>query len=867
MHEQFFHSNVPIVLGNQQYLERPQIHRLLEKAMQYPIVTVVAGAGYGKTQAVYSFVRKYNVLTTWMQLSERDNLSLRFWENFVKVVTFINKDTAAKLVETSFPETERQFDRYVAIPRTDVNSDWKYIFVYDDFHLLHDAAVLRFMERCITTPFPNITSIIISRSDPPINTRFLRSKGMLATITEDDLRFSQDEMVAYFRMQDIKVSPETAFWTYRSTEGWAFAINLAGLALKNEPPGKGYASSSVKFNVFKLLESEIMSVSSEGLRKYLIKLSLIDHLALELLTELAGNTGLLEEMKQIGSFIRYDSYLNVYHIHNLFLEYLIGKQGELTEEETRNVYLHAARWCGANNFKMDAMSYYEKAGAYHELFEVVYTLPLVIPNAIAQFLLELCVRAPAALYRQNALAWILYTRTLITLELFEKARVVLKDIIAELEAASPSPFQYRTLSGCYNALGFIGLITSMHTQDYTFVPWFERAYHYYRLSGHEIKGPITVGCLCSYACRVSSPEPGAIKRFIEAVSAMVPYVSRSLKGCFYGIDKLAWAELAWFRGEVTAAETLAYEALYKARKQHQYEIENRSIFYLLRISLYQGNRGHIQELFTLLEAQLETQDYVNRYTFHDIVTGWFYVHIGQTARVAAWLRNDFEESDLNSLVYGLEILVRAKYHFIEKQYPAALASLGNQKSRYSFKDFLFGKLEMKVLEALCCHNMKDTDGALRALEAAYALALPNTLDMPFIEAGKDMRALSAAVLKDPACVIPKPWLKRIQREATTYARKLFAVAGAYQKERRLVPVTPLSRREMAVLTGLSQGLTRAEIAEDNDISINTVKSVIKSVYHKLGAINRANAVRLAAAGGILPAGGAPETRKGLDPSV
>jgi DNA-binding NarL/FixJ family response regulator len=61
----------------------------------------------------------------------------------------------------------------------------------------------------------------------------------------------------------------------------------------------------------------------------------------------------------------------------------------------------------------------------------------------------------------------------------------------------------------------------------------------------------------------------------------------------------------------------------------------------------------------------------------------------------------------------------------------------------------------------------------------------------------------------------------------------------------------LSRREQDVLTGLSQGLTREEIAGLSSISINTVKSVISSVYNTLGAVNRADAVRIATSLGLV----------------
>ncbi|MDR3123161.1 MAG: hypothetical protein LBU16_05225, partial [Treponema sp.] len=83
MPEQRFQSNVPLSSGNQVYLERPRVDALVERAVQSPVVIVVAGAGYGKTHAIYSFVRKRQAKTGWMQLSERDNIASRFWENFV----------------------------------------------------------------------------------------------------------------------------------------------------------------------------------------------------------------------------------------------------------------------------------------------------------------------------------------------------------------------------------------------------------------------------------------------------------------------------------------------------------------------------------------------------------------------------------------------------------------------------------------------------------------------------------------------------------------------------------------------------------------------------------------------------------------
>jgi LuxR family maltose regulon positive regulatory protein len=123
--------------------------------------------------------------------------------------------------------------------------------------------------------------------------------------------------------------------------------------------------------------------------------------------------------------------------------------------------------------------------------------------------------------------------------------------------------------------------------------------------------------------------------------------------------------------------------------------------------------------------------------------------------------------------------------------------------------------------------------------------------MPFIELGKDMRTLVSWAVKYENCGIPAGWLEQIRRKSTAYAKKLFAFAEEYRKRGYVKDSSALSPRELAVLICLSRGLTREEIARDQSISINTVKSAVKRVYYKLSAVNRADAVRIAVGLGIL----------------
>jgi LuxR family maltose regulon positive regulatory protein len=526
-----------------------------------------------------------------------------------------------------------------------------------------------------------------------------------------------------------------------------------------------------------------MAPLKQELRRFLIKLSLVDHLALPLLVELADKSSFIEKIEAIGSLIRFDSYHNAYHVHHLFLDYLKGRQNELTAEEKAEVWTKAAAWCVENDQRLDALSYYEKAGAYDKLIEAVYKVfPLAMPNRVARFLLNILDRAPEDIFRQIPTAWVLRSHVLMILELFDRAVTEIRGIIAALEAEDPTPFHYQVLSGCYNNLGVIGLTTSTYSRDYDYVRWFEKGYSYYRLSEIKYSGPAAVAGLSAFVCRVSVPDKGEIEKYIEANAGMVFFITRSMGGLYAGLDDLARAEYAFFRTDTAVAEQFAYKALHSAQEAHQYEIENRALYYLIQISLYQGTYDKIPRYLRLLEAQLSQKDYFNRYTYYDIVTGGFYLRLGQTGKLAPWLINDFEESDLNSLAYGLETMIRIKYHFYQKRYPAALALITNQKGIYGYSGYLFGKIAFNLMEALCHYRMKDISGAALALEAAYELESPNGLDMFFIGMGRETAALVSTVLKEEsyreagsgADRVPREWLEKIRRAALAYERKISA---------------------------------------------------------------------------------------------
>lgn len=70
------------------------------------------------------------------------------------------------------------------------------------------------------------------------------------------------------------------------------------------------------------------------------------------------------------------------------------------------------------------------------------------------------------------------------------------------------------------------------------------------------------------------------------------------------------------------------------------------------------------------------------------------------------------------------------------------------------------------------------------------------------------------------------------------------------------PFDKLSRREAEILALLVEGRTNKEIAICLDLQEITIKVHLRNVYRKIGAANRAQAVRIAMSSGWIPAGAA-----------
>jgi LuxR family maltose regulon positive regulatory protein len=832
-----------IPTNDKTFLERSRIRTIFAEAMQKPLVVVSAGAGYGKTSAVYSFLRDYDATSMWFQLSERDNVGARFWETFTHTLSLYNKNFAEKLLTMGFPETKDLFEKYVSMLEENVPPG-KRVLVYDDFHLIRERSVFQFVERSIKFHFPDRTTILISRTDPSIDAVRLLSRGMAFFVGEDDLRLTEVETSQYFLLRGLTLSPQSVADIYGDTRGWVFAMNLLSLSLKKFPSREQGARIAMKLNIFKMIENEVYLVSSERLQRLLIQLSLIDNLSAELVYIIAGgDETLIGELEKLSSFVRLDIYSQTYFIHHLFLDYLRQKQNALTEEEKKDVYLKAARWCDENDYKIDAISYYERAGEYGAIVDIVYSFRVQYPYDQARFIIDVYDRIPSHSLECHIQYHRQYATLLMSLGLYEETLTNTGERIEKYSALPASDFNNQVLCVAHRTRGGAQYLMAPRTDRYDFYESFKTAEHYYRLSPYKESAVASSITLSAFISKVGTTRRGAMEEFIDALALSVPLLSVMLNGYMSGLDDLARGELQFYKGALNDSVKFLRQALRKAETFKQYEVRNRSLFYLLRIAVAKGDFKEIQTVLEALKAQLEMKDYHSRFTTFDIVSSWYYSLINQPNLVAHWISNgDFDKGSLSIFKADFGDFIKAKFYYSDRRHHELISFV---ETKPVFNEALFGKLEMKLLTAVCQYHLKNRDASMNLLREAYELASSNDLMMPFIELGKDMRTLTRLAMQSRIPGIPVKWLELVNRRSATYAKRLLSVMSEYKKANKITEDVRLSVRETEVLQDLYDGLSRAEIAAHRELSISTVKTVLNAIYTKLGANTLADVIRIA----------------------
>ncbi|GHO71504.1 hypothetical protein KSC_103960 [Ktedonobacter sp. SOSP1-52] len=216
---------------------------------------------------------------------------------------------------------------------------------------------------------------------------------------------------------------------------------------------------------------------------------------------------------------------------------------------------------------------------------------------------------------------------------------------------------------------------------------------------------------------------------------------------------------------------------------------------------------------------------------------------GDQATALRWAANcSYEATSFTYLLREKEALLLVRLLIAQERASEALAMLGTWLPQAREQGRLHSELRMLTLAALAhatgVEQERDLSQARRLLLSALEKARPEGYQRLFLDLGDPMRTLLRATLRDMQ-----------DKSLLTYTRTLIQGFPAPTTS----PAAPnlLSPQELRVLRLLAAGRSRPEIAVELVVSINTVKTQVRSIYYKLNVTSRKDAYDAAQRLGLL----------------
>ena len=388
------------------HVPRPRVDRALDEAHDCLLGVLCAPAGSGKTESLIGWLGRRDIEAGWLSLDQEDNDPVVFWPSL------------ALELGVPVPSTVRSPEQLIkrlrtqpARPRT---------AVLDDYHAVREPGIHAGLDTLLAAAVPSLHLLIASRHDPPLKLSRLRAGGQLREIRMDQLRFDEPETTALLNDAlglDL-AEPDVAHLASR-TEGWAAALQLAGLALRHEPDRHAYV---VEFaaddrHVADYMRDEVVAMLPDELRHFVEETAILGRLCAELcaavtdMSDVSAAQAMIERLERMNVFLSpLDHRRRWYRYHQLFAEWLRLRPPPWVEERHRR----AAMWLADHGHPGEAISHFVQAGEFIAAAELIEARRWHLIGQGREHTLQQWVRAlPADLIRSRAdlrlaQAWIAY---------------------------------------------------------------------------------------------------------------------------------------------------------------------------------------------------------------------------------------------------------------------------------------------------------------------------------------------------------------------------------------------------------------------------------------------------------------------------
>jgi LuxR family maltose regulon positive regulatory protein len=846
---------------------RPRIGKRIEEGVRHGTLTVISGpAGTGKTTALAAWAAGSHLPgpVAWLTLDEYDNLPGVFWRYLSASLGHagipLPVDPAAdpaviRAQLTSVLETQRP----------------SAVLVLDNLHLLREQQIIGELACMLRQAKAGLQVIIAARGEPPLPLHEYLLTGDLTEIKGDQLAFTAAEARSLLGQYDLLGSGEAPASLIRKTEGWAAGLRLAAIAARSATSTAAPNLSRADDPVSTYLTREVIEPLPRHVQDFLLRTSIVDCFTSSLAVELTGQEHAAVTLSQL---FRADAFIQnagegLYRYHPLFARVLRARLRDESPSMAAVLGRQAAMWFAARGNLPAVVHYATRAGEWplaarvvvdelavdrlldpgdgRDLVAGLRDVPQGTSWELPQPFLTAAGIALAGGDTQAGAAWL------------GQADQLLKGVTADQEvpsryAAAVIRFELTRSSGdsdaMYSAAAEAGIALSC-------LPAQRRARH------PELAVQVLV--------RQGSAElwlgqlDKAARTLAEAAALPVPAAMAELAGC---TGHLALAHA--LNGRLGRAAELATGGTSQKGEQAAESASMPADIALAWTHLERGELPDVRNSLKRAESVLRTGRDRAAAAVAGLVAARLYLAEGRHAAAARMLDRAREGWPVPAWLERRLTLAEARARTMAGDTSAALDAADRCGDD--------GTLDAAVARAAAWAGAGNFKAAWRALRGAFELAAGDPgsplesalLDALLLDArlryangdrsaGRHSLARALRMAHGEEVRLPfameQGWLSPVLRTDVELSEIYQALSRRgtrrsghaplpAEPDRPLV-IEPLTEREQEVLSGVAQLMSTAEIANELHISVNTVKTHLKSVHRKLAVDHRREAVRRA----------------------
>ena len=350
------------------HLARPHLVDGMLAAHSARLVLIRAPAGFGKTTLMQQYAASCHArghATAWIRLDPADNDLPRF-------VAHLGAGLRAWLPEDG--EATVSADRMAAsVIATVASLQAPFAILLDDFETIQSEAVLNFVQLLLESLPPSGTLVVASRTTPALGLGRIRARGHLLELQPAALRFTLPEATVFIREKcGIPLGDADIARLHRCTEGWATAIFLATLSLRQRADhGRFVASfSGSNTELAEYLAEDILARQSDAVRTFLLETSILSQLSAPLCDAILGRA---DSQAMLAALERDNLFLfplngehDEYRYHSLFASYLQHRLHAMDPARETQLHAAAAQWYLDAGRPVPAIDHLLRAGLHAE---------------------------------------------------------------------------------------------------------------------------------------------------------------------------------------------------------------------------------------------------------------------------------------------------------------------------------------------------------------------------------------------------------------------------------------------------------------------------------------------------------------------